>query len=82
MLVLNVTLCLLATWIFLYVTMVIRIKISVLVSALMATFLLGPGATNVPSHQSPTSRKLYDPASWSSSLCRNLIYVSLLLNAP
>lgn len=47
-LVLNVTLCLLATWILLYVTMVIRIKISVLVSAPVVTFLLGLGATSVP----------------------------------
>ncbi|XP_031242444.1 orphan sodium- and chloride-dependent neurotransmitter transporter NTT5-like isoform X3 [Mastomys coucha] len=42
-LVLNVTLCLLATWIFLYVTMVIRIKISVLMmifSILLPNILL------------------------------------------
>lgn len=86
-LVLNVTLCLFATWIFLYVTMVTRIKISVLVSAPMVTFLLGLGATSVPSRSSmqeaiPTSRKLCDPASWSPSLCRNLIHLSPLLNRP
>lgn len=48
-LVLNVTLCLFATWFFLYITMVTRIKISVLVSAPVATFLLCLGATSVPS---------------------------------
>lgn len=86
-LVLSVTLCLCATWIFLYVTMVIRIKISVLVSAPMATFFLGLGVTSVPGKSPtkeaiPTSRKLCDPASWLPPLCRNLIYLSSLLDSP
>lgn len=77
------TLCLCATWIFLYVTMVTRIKISVLVSALMATFLLGLEATSGPcksptKEATPTSRKLCEPASWLPLLCRNLIYLSPL----
>lgn len=89
MLVPNVTLCLFATWILLYVSMVTRIKISVLVSALTAIFLLDLGATSVSSKSptqeaTPTSRKLCDPASLPVTVTvqRDLIYLSALPNSP
>lgn len=50
-LVLNVTLCLFATWIFLYITMVTRIKISVLVSAPQWTL-----SSWAPGHQCPQQK--------------------------
>lgn len=40
MLVLNIALCLFATWVSLYIILIIRIKISVLVSVPVASFLL------------------------------------------
>lgn len=58
-LVLNITLCLFATWVFLYIILIIRIKISVLVSVPVASFLLSLRTSNCPedrfmyTHQCP-----------------------------
>lgn len=83
----NVTLCLFVTWILLYVTMVTRIKISVLVSAPEAIFLLGLGATSVPSKSpkqeaTPAPRKLCDPASLLVTVTVQRLDLSPLLSSP
>ena len=59
MLVLNITLCLFATWVFLYIILIIRMRISVLVSVPVASFLLSLRTFNYPedrfmyTHQCP-----------------------------
>ncbi|KAH0517356.1 Sodium-dependent neutral amino acid transporter B(0)AT2 [Microtus ochrogaster] len=64
MLVLNITLCLFATWVIVYIILIIRIRISVLVSVPMASFPLGLRTSNSPedrfmyTHQCPQTREV------------------------
>lgn len=59
MMVLNIALCLFATWVILYIFQIIRMKISVLVSVPVASFLLSLRTSNCPedrfmyTHQCP-----------------------------